>query len=98
MDDRKNNQFHHVISSQSQSNTYDKHSHWASSSSHPYKRPEATIYEDGSALDKLTFNAINYVRNPEIWLSACEWFHEPEYHETPDRIRQSTRKYGISCI
>jgi hypothetical protein len=74
VDDRKNNQFHHVISNRLQSNTYDKHSHWASSSSHPYKRLEATIYEDGSALDKLTFNAINYVRNPEIWLSACKWY------------------------
>jgi very-short-patch-repair endonuclease len=53
----------------------------SSSSSYPYKRPEATIYEDklASALDKLTFRAVNYVRNPEIWISACIWY-------TPDFI------------
>ena len=47
----------------------------------PYKHPEATIYEDMlvSALDKLTFRAVNYVRNPEIWISACIWY-------TPDFI------------
>ena len=32
-----------------------------------------------SALDKLAFRAVNYVRNPEIWISACIWY-------TPDFI------------
>ena len=32
-----------------------------------------------SALDKLTFRIINYIRNPEIWISACIWY-------TPDFI------------
>ena len=31
------------------------------------------------SLDKLTFRAINYIRNPEIWISACIWY-------TPDFI------------
>jgi hypothetical protein len=49
-----------------------------------------------SALDKLTFKAVNYVRNPEIWISACIWYTPDfiigkkllEYRQTPDRIRQ----------
>ena len=74
----KNNQFHATISNPSQS---DKHNYSPSPSSYPYKRPEATIYEDmlASALDKLTFRIINYIRNPEIWISACIWY-------TPDFI------------
>jgi very-short-patch-repair endonuclease len=66
----------------SQSNTFDKCNYRpSSSSSYPYKRPEATIHEDmlASALDKLTFKAIKYLRNPEIWISACIWY-------TPDFI------------
>jgi very-short-patch-repair endonuclease len=78
----KNNQSHPTISDQTQSNTSDKRKYRPSlSSSYPYERPEATIYEDmlASALDKLTFKAINYVRNPEIWISTCIWY-------TPDFI------------
>ena len=65
-----------------QPNTFGRRRHRSSSSSsYPYKHPEATIYEDmlASALDKLTFRAVNYVRNPEIWISACIWY-------TPDFI------------
>lgn len=74
----KNNQFHPTISKPSRT---DKHNNSPSPSSYPYKRPEATIYEDmlASALDKLTSRAINYIRNPEIWISACIWY-------TPDFI------------
>jgi very-short-patch-repair endonuclease len=77
----KNNQSHPTISDRTQSNISDKRKYRPSSSSYPYKKPEATIYEDmlASALDKLTFKAINYVRNPEIWISACIWY-------TPDFI------------
>jgi very-short-patch-repair endonuclease len=43
-----------------------------SSSSSFYKRPTPTRYENllSSALDKFAFN-IKYIRNSEVWLSAC---------------------------
>jgi Protein of unknown function (DUF559) len=45
-----------------------------------YKRPIPTRYENllASALDKFA-SGITYVRNPEVWLSACIWY-------TPDFI------------
>jgi very-short-patch-repair endonuclease len=51
-----------------------------SSSSSFYKRPISTRYENllSSALDKFAFN-IKYIRNSEVWLSACIWY-------TPDFI------------
>ncbi len=71
---------HPTMSNRSRSNRTDRRNYWPSSS-YPYRRPETTIYEDmlASALEKLTFKAIKYVRNPEIWLSACIWY-------TPDFI------------
>ena len=51
-----------------------------SSSSSFYKRPISTRYENllSSALDKFASN-IKYIRNSEVWLSACIWY-------TPDFI------------
>lgn len=45
-----------------------------------YKRPIPTRYENllASALDKFA-SGITYIRNPEVWLSACIWY-------TPDFI------------
>lgn len=45
-----------------------------------YKRPVSTKYENllASALDKIAFT-IPYLRNREVWLSACVWY-------TPDFI------------
>lgn len=45
-----------------------------------YKRPISTRYENllASALDKFA-SGITYIRNPEVWLSACIWY-------TPDFI------------
>src|SRR5690348_15238182 len=45
-----------------------------------YKRPVSTKYENlvASALDKIAFT-IPYLRNREVWLSACVWY-------TPDFV------------
>ncbi len=68
-------------STQYSSNHNHNNQQYSSSSSSPfYKRPTSTRYENllSSALDKFAFN-IKYIRNSEVWLSACIWY-------TPDFI------------
>ena len=68
-------------STQYSSNQNHNNQQYSSSSSSPfYKRPTSTRYENllSSALDKFAFN-IKYIRNSEVWLSACIWY-------TPDFI------------
>jgi very-short-patch-repair endonuclease len=53
---------------------YNNQQYSSSFSSSFYKRPTSTRYENllSSALDKFAFS-IKYIRNSEVWLSACIW-------------------------